>query len=120
MCPHCDMFVDYHDIREERQYVRLGGENKRILIHGRGTMCLEVDGRTLAYAHTLHVPQLSAILLSTRVHRQSAGGCSFLANSFGCFLTYPNFQIEVDDTANCTIPCRAVPVDNHKYDFDTR
>jgi hypothetical protein len=120
MCPHRDMFVDYRDIREERQYVRLGDENKRILIHGRGTMVLKVDGRTLAYAHTLHVPQLSVILLSTRVHRRLAVGCSFLDDSPGCFLTYSNFQIKVDDTADCTILCRAVPVDTHTYDFDTR
>jgi hypothetical protein len=65
MCPYRDMFVDYQDIHLERQYVRLGDENKRILIHGRGTLCMEVDGRKLAYADTLHVPQLSAILLST-------------------------------------------------------
>jgi hypothetical protein len=119
MCPHKDMFVDYCDIREEQQYVRLGNQNKWILIHGRGTMCLEVEGRKIAYAHTLQVPQLSAILLSTRVHRRSAIGYSFLADSSGCFLTYPTFQKEVDDTFDCTIPCQRVLPDTHTYDFDS-
>jgi hypothetical protein len=94
MCPHRNMFVDYQDIRHERQYVRLGDEKKRILIHSRGTMCIEVDGRKIAYAETLHIPQLSAILLLTRVHCRSASGCSFLADNSGCFLTYPNFTLK--------------------------
>jgi hypothetical protein len=29
---------------------------------------MQVAGRRITYADTLHVPQLSAILLSTRVH----------------------------------------------------
>jgi hypothetical protein len=120
MCPYRDMFMDYRDIRKERQYVRLGDENKRILIHGRGTMCVEVAGQTIANADTLHVPQLSAILLSTRVHHRAAPGCSFLADSSGCFLTYPNFQIEVDDTADCTISCTAMDPSIHTFDFDSR
>jgi hypothetical protein len=81
---------------------------------------MEVDGRTLAYTDTLHVPQLSAILLSTRVHRRSATGCSFLANGSGCFLTYPNFVIEVDDSSDCTIECRNIPDDTHTYNSDSR
>jgi hypothetical protein len=120
MCPHEDMFIDYKDIRHEQHYVRLGDEHKRILIHGRGTMCLQVQGHTIAYADTLHVPELSAILLSTRVHRRSAVGCSFVADNSGCFLTYPNFQIEVDDEDDCTLPCQAVPADTKVYDFDSR
>jgi hypothetical protein len=69
MCPYRDMF---NDIQAERRYVRLGDENQRILIHGRCTMCLMVDGRTVAYANTYYVPQMSPILLSSRVHRRAA------------------------------------------------
>jgi hypothetical protein len=119
MCPYRDMFVDYRDIREECQYVGLGDENKRILIHGRGTLCVEVAGRKIAYADMLHIPQLSAILLSNRVYHRAAPACSCLADSSGCFLTYPNFQIEVDDTADCTTSCTTVDPTIHT-DFDSR
>jgi hypothetical protein len=40
MCPDRNMFIEYDDVQAERRYVRLGDENQRILIHGRGTMCL--------------------------------------------------------------------------------
>jgi hypothetical protein len=53
---HRDMFVDYVDIQNENRYVRLGDESRPILIHGTGTLCLEVDGKRIAYAHSLYVP----------------------------------------------------------------
>jgi hypothetical protein len=120
MCPHADMFIDYQDIRHEDQYVRLGDENKRILVHGRGTMCFALAGKKITYADTLHVPELSAILLSTRVHRRSAQGCSFLADNSGCFLTYPHFQVEIEDDEDCTIECSSLPKQTHTFDFDSR
>jgi hypothetical protein len=120
MSPHRDMFVDYQDIRHERQYVRLGDKNKRILIHGRGTMCIEVGGRKIAYTESLHVSQLSAIPLSTRVHRRSASGCLFLADNSGCFLTYPTFHIEINNSDDCTIDCQTVPSGTQYFDFDSR
>jgi hypothetical protein len=84
-------------------------------------MALKVNGKTIAYVHTLHVPQLSAILLSTRrVHRRAAQGCSFIADHSGCFLTFPNFNIELDDDEDCTISCKDVDPNITQYDFNSR
>jgi hypothetical protein len=83
-------------------------------------MCLEVEGHTIAYADTLHAPDLSAILLSSRVHRRAADGCSFLADNSGCFLTYPTFTVKINDSNDCTIPCRRIQNVPHTFDFDSR
>jgi hypothetical protein len=91
MGPHCDMFIDYVDLQGHKRVVQLGDENKTIPIYGRSTLCINVLGHAVAYANVLHVPVLSAILLSPRVHRGVTQGCSFLADHDGCFLTYPNF-----------------------------
>jgi hypothetical protein len=120
MCPYEDMFIDYRDIRHQEQYVRLGDENKRILIHGRGTMCFELAGKKIAYADTLPVPELSAILLSTIVHRRSAQRCSFITDNSGCFLTYPHFQVEIEDDDDCTAECLPLPKDTRAFNFDSR
>jgi hypothetical protein len=118
MGPHRDMFLDYIDIRNDNRYVRLGDESRRILIHGTGTLCMEVDGHRVAYANALYVPQLSAILLSSRVHRRAAEGCSFVPDHSGCFLTYPDFAIEIDDTDDCTITCLPICDYSLPFDFD--
>jgi hypothetical protein len=120
MGPHLDMFIDYSDIRNDNRYVRLGDESRWILIHGIGTLCMEVDGLRVAYANALYVPQLSAILLSSRVHRRAAEGCSFIADHSGCFLTYPDFAIKIDDTDDCTIACRPIQDTTLPFDFDAR
>jgi hypothetical protein len=119
MGPHPEMFIDYLDIQSENRYVRLGNESRRILIHGTGTLCLEVVGKRVAYANSLYVPQLSAILLSSRVHRRAAEGCSFLADHSGCFLTFPTFKIEIDDTDDCTIDCLPIQDPSLPMDFDS-
>jgi hypothetical protein len=120
MNPFRDMFINYKDTRDHQRYVRLGDENKRILIHGIGTMAVSVKGKTIVYDEVLHVPQLTAILLSTRVHQQSADGCSFVADSSGCFLTYPKFVVEVNGEEDCTIDCQKVDDSIVDYDFDSR
>jgi hypothetical protein len=120
MCPHRDMFIDYRDTRTANQCVRLGDESQHILIHGRGTMIMEVAGKVIAYDKVLHVPDLSAILLSSRVHRRAAKGCAFIADNSGCFLTYPDFHVEIDDTEDCTIECHPVSSTTIVPDFDGR
>jgi hypothetical protein len=117
MGPHRDMFIDYSDIQSENHYVRLGDESRRILIHGTGTLCLEVAGKRVAYANSLYVPQLLGILLSSRFHRRAAEGCSFLADHSGCFLTFPTFEIEIDDTDDCTIDC--LPIQDPSWPMDS-
>jgi hypothetical protein len=100
-----------------QRVVRLGDENKTIPIDGRGTLCINVLGHAVAYANALHVPDLSAILLSTRVHRRVTQGYSFLADHDGCFFTYPNFTVEIADTDDCVIPCSRLPPGT-PLDFD--
>jgi hypothetical protein len=120
MGPHRDMFIDYTDIQSESRYVRLDNESRRILIHGTGTLCLEVTGKHIAYVNSLYVPQLSAILLSSRVHRRAAEGCSFLVDHLGRFLTFPTFEIEIDDTDGCTVDCLPIRDPSMPMDFDSR
>jgi hypothetical protein len=69
MAPYGDMFTDYTDLRGQGLVVKLGDEAKIIPIAGRGTLAISMHGHTIAYANTLHVPDLSIILLSSRVHR---------------------------------------------------
>jgi hypothetical protein len=57
---------------------------------------------------------------ASRVHRSAAEGCSFVADHSGCFLTYPDFTIEIDDTDNCTIACRPILDYTLPFDFDAR
>jgi hypothetical protein len=119
MAPRRDMFVDYVDLRGKGLVVRLGDEDKTIPITGRGTLCINLQGHYVAYANALHVPNLTVILLSSRVHRRISPGCSFVADNSGCFLTYPNFTIDVDDAKDCTIPCGVVPP-GCTFAFDSR
>ena len=120
MCPYRDMYLDYEDIRSQNRFVQLGDENQRIPIHGIGTMAMSVQGHCIAYADVLHVPDLSAILLSSQVHQRIAAGCSLVSNFSGCFLTFPTFVIEIDDTEDCTIECYALRDSPHHYNFDSK
>jgi hypothetical protein len=108
MGPHRDMFVDYIDTRGPGLVVRLGDEAKTIPIVGRGTLCLTIRGHNITYADALHVPDLSVILLSSRVHGWLSPGSPFVVDHSGCFLTYHTFTVRVDDTEDCTLPCAKV------------
>jgi hypothetical protein len=119
MGPYQDMFSDYVDVRDQGLVVRLGDKNQTIPIAGRGTLKINIQGHHVAYAHALHVPDLSVILLSSRAHRRISQGCSFIADHTRCFLTFPTFSIPIDDTEDCTIPCAKVPL-NTAFDFDSR
>jgi hypothetical protein len=120
MSPYRDMFKDFVDLSTQGRVVRLGDDNKTIPILGQGTLCLTVQGKTLALANTLYVPDLSAILLSSRVLRRMAPGCALVADHDGCFLTFPSFTFEIDDARDCTLPCTRVPSDTRLFDFDSR
>jgi hypothetical protein len=119
MAPYRDMFLDYVDVRGEGLVVRLGDENQTIPIAGRGTLKINIQGHTMAYANALHVPQISMILFSSRVHQQISPGCSFIADNSSCYLTYSNFVIPIDDTDDCTIKCARVGP-NTVFEFDSR
>jgi hypothetical protein len=63
MGPYRDMFSDYVDLRRQGLVVRLGDEYQPIPIKGCGTLEINIQGRSIAYAHALHVPDLSVILI---------------------------------------------------------
>ena len=118
MCPYRDIFIEYVDLTHQKRIVRLGDENKVIPIKGIGTICIQIREHNIAYKEVLHVPALTAILLSSRGHRRITQGCSFIADHSGCFLTFPEFTIEIDDHDDCTIACgKGNP---QKLDFDSR
>lgn len=48
----------------------------------------------------LHVPSLCCPLISICCIRRLKG-CSFLSNNSGCFLTFPTFFLQVDDSSDC-------------------
>jgi hypothetical protein len=106
MGPHLDMFSEYVELCDKGIVVCLGDEDKIIPIAGRGNLSINMLGHTIAYVDALHIPNLSVILLPARVHQCIMPGCSFVANHSGCFLTYPNFTIEVDDFKRLHHPMR--------------
>ena len=120
MCPHRDIFIDYVDLGDQGRVFRLGEDNKTIPILGRGTMRLNIQGHTIALANTLYVPDLSAILLSSRIFRHISPGCAFIADHDGCFLTFPEVTFEINDDSDCTLLCQTVPPTTATFDFDSR
>ena len=111
------MLTNFTILASKGLVVRLGDKDKTIPILGCGTMHLHVASHNIAYSDVLYIPNLSAILLSYRVHRHTAPGCSFLADHNGCFLTYPDFTIEIHNDNDCTIPCTPISPEA-SLDFD--
>jgi hypothetical protein len=104
MCPLRESFVTYTPL--DNCYVTLANSEKTKCA-GRGTVSLQLQDRTVQLNNVLHVPDLEMTLLSVRSHRRRGQGCSFLADESGCFLTFPDFVLEIDDTNDCVLPCKA-------------
>jgi hypothetical protein len=105
MCPIRQAFVHYTPL--EACFVTIAN-NEKIQCAGRGTVFLKLHDKTVKLQNVLHVPDLEMTpLLSVRSHRRRGQGCSFVADETGCFLTFPKFVLEIDDTDDCVIPCRA-------------
>jgi hypothetical protein len=79
--------------------------SKQIQCAGRGTVVLTLCDKTVKLCNVLHVPDLEITLLSVRSHQRQGQGCSFLADHSGCFLTFPNFVLDIDNEDDCVIPC---------------
>ena len=101
-----EWFVDYTDILSRNEYVVVA-DDTRVPIHGIGTVRFRLGGREILLRRVYHVPGLNGSLLSIRTHRQRGPGCSFLADSNGCHLTFPSFFIDIDDTSDVLITCEA-------------
>jgi hypothetical protein len=102
MCPLRQSFVKYTPL--DNCYVTIANSEK-IKCAGRGTVFLQLGNKAVKLANVLHVPDLEMTLLSVRSHRRRGQGCSFVADESGCFLTFPKFVLEIDDTEDCVLPC---------------
>ena len=83
---------------------------------GIGTIQFRIGSKIIRLNNVYHVPRLDMPLLSMRIHRRREQGCSFIADHSGCYYTFPDFQIEVDDEDDVTVPfssCRG----NESADF---
>jgi hypothetical protein len=114
MDPRRQVFTDY--IKLTDCYV-LVANNVKILCLGRGSVSITLGDRPLLLRNVLHIPDLDMPLLSCRVHRQRGQGCSFVADTKGCFLTFPTFFLKIDDTHECALPCGIGPRDG-PYDYE--
>lgn len=108
MCPLRPSFITYTPL--VNCHVTIANSEK-IPCSGRGTVILTLRDKTVKLANVLHVPDLEMTLLSVRSHRRRGQGCSFIADESGCFLTFPHFVLDIDDSDDCVIPCSAA---NHQ------
>ena len=95
MCPTRQSFLTYTPLLDS--YVTIANSEK-ITCAGRGTVILTLRDKTVKLANVLHVPDLKMTLLSVHSHRRCGQGCSFIADASGCFLTFPSFVLDVDDS----------------------
>jgi hypothetical protein len=95
-----DEFADYK-LLPKGSHV-LVADNHPIECLGIGTQFMRIQGRITGKRQVLHVPALKAPLISVRQHRRHQG-CSFIADNKGCYMTFPTFSIEVDDSTDCLV-----------------
>ena len=99
------------------------GDGKPILAAGVGVVCFVLNGKTIQLKNVLHVPDLDIMLLLVHLHCCRGHGCSYLADSSGMFLTFPNFVVEINDRQDCTAaisPCSSNSTpDYQEYDLAT-
>ena len=98
-----DDFIKYKEITNAGRYVTLADDSK-IPIMGIGTIQFRIGSKVIRLNNVYHVPRLDMPLLSMRIHRRREQGCSFIADHSGCYYTFPDFQIEVDDDDDVTVP----------------
>ena len=114
-----DDFISYTNITTSGRYVSLADDSK-IPIMGVGTIQFRIGSKVIRLNNVYHVPRLDMPLLSMRVHRRRAQGCSFIADHSGCFYTFPEFRIEVDDADDVTVPFTSCHEDESPDFCDTR
>ena len=87
---------------------------------GVGTIRFRIGSKIIQLNNVYHVPRLDMPLLSMRVHRRRAQGCPFIADYSGCFYTFPEFSITVDDAEDVTVPFTSCPGETNADFRDTR
>jgi hypothetical protein len=80
----------------------LVADNHAIPCLGIGIQYMKINNKIIERKQVLHVPDLKAPLISVRQHRRRQG-CSFLADNAGCYLTFPEFSLTVDDNVDCLV-----------------
>ena len=103
-------FISYKDLTGLGKYVSLADDSK-IPIMGIGTIKFRLAGKIICFRNVYHVPRLEIPLIALRVHRRRAQGCAFVSDFSGCFFTFPNFSIEVDDDVDVTVPISSCSAD---------
>ena len=98
-----ELFYHYKDLSHEGREVVVA-DDTTIPILGLGHVRFNLAGRMVELRNVLHVPDLQMPLLSVRTHRRRGAGCSFLADGTGCWLTFPELCIEINDDDDCLLP----------------
>jgi hypothetical protein len=105
MLPDCSAFVSYKRCHNES--VTLGDETQ-LPIMGHGKAVFMINGKTIQVRDALHVPGLRAPLYSLRKHRHM-DRCGYYSQfGVGSFILFPNFTIEVDDTADNIVSYKSI------------
>jgi hypothetical protein len=97
--PYQDSFINYKPC--SHSFVVLADKSKTACL-GTGTISISLGGKHIILHDVLHVHSLRSPLISVRCLRRLKG-CSFLCDNSGCFLTFPKFILQVDDSSDCII-----------------
>ncbi|EJK48458.1 hypothetical protein THAOC_32741, partial [Thalassiosira oceanica] len=94
--------------RLSNQFVELPNKAK-LPILGVGNIVVDLGGRRILLRGVYYVPDLRVPLFSLRVHRRRPG-CGHHADNDGFIVTFPSFDVDVDDKDDSYIPFRSVSV----------
>jgi hypothetical protein len=100
MFPFRDAFISYKETPSS--YVILADKSQVPCI-GLGVVSFSLSGKSIVLHDVLHVPSLPSPLLLVQCFHH-LNGCSFLADNMGCFLSFPQFFLPVDDTSDWGSP----------------
>ena len=115
MVIHRDAFTSYRPL--DNTFITVADGATKLPVEGIGTAVLRLGANTVRLKDVLHVPSLQISLLSVRRHRRRGQGCSMIADSSGCFLTFPTFTTPIDDTHDFLVPCTSsLPTSSFDYD----
>ena len=92
-------------------------DKSRIPILGVGCIAIRIGGRLLYFRKVYYVPDLRIPLYSLRIHRRLPG-CGHFANNGGFSVTFPDFDLEVDDEEDSYLYFDAVDKSTPIHEFD--
>ena len=98
MFPDKSAFISYKRISNLQFRM---GNNTFLLVLGRGTTIISLNGQRVLVRHVLHIPGLAVPLYRLQAHLKQPG-CGFLGTSESGMLVYfPSFVLSVDTSSNC-------------------